>query len=74
MSEPRLDPELLRTEFLGLSVRYDEIDLPREGLALFFAHECGHYGLTRFEYLSEGGAAFSGGEGAEFALRPEGAA
>jgi hypothetical protein len=74
VSDVHLDPELLRTEFLGLSVRYDDIELPREDLAMFFAQECGHYGLTRFEYLAEGGGAFSGGEGAEFALRPGGAA
>lgn len=74
MNDSPLDPARLRTEFLGLSVRFDEVDLGREDLALFFAQEAGHYGLTRFEYLAEGGAAFTGADGAEFAIRPGSAA
>ena len=65
-----LNPELLRTEFLGLAVHFDEVSLDREALAMFFAQDAAHYGLTRFEYMPDGGASFTGAEGAEFAIRP----
>lgn len=68
-----VDPELLRTEFLGVAVRYDDVELDREDLALFFAREATHYDLTRLEYLPEGGVHMSGPESAEFTLRPGGA-
>jgi hypothetical protein len=67
-----LNPELLRTEFLGLAVHFDEVALDREDLALFFAQDAGHYGLSRFEYMPDGGASLTGPEGAEFAIRPGG--
>ena len=56
-----------------LAVRYDDVELDREDLALFFAREATHYDLTRMEFLPEGGAHLSGAESAEFALRPGGA-
>lgn len=65
-----LNPDLLRTEFLGLTVRHDEVDLPREDLAAFFASVSDRYGLSRLEYHSDPGATFSGPDGAEFVLRP----
>jgi hypothetical protein len=65
-----LNPDLLRTEFLGLTVRHDEVDLPREDLAAFFASVSDRYGLSRMEYHSDPGATFSGPDGAEFVLRP----
>lgn len=64
------NPELLRVEFLGLTVRHDEVEMPREDLALFFASVSDRYGLARLEYHSDGGATFSGHDGAEFVLRP----
>lgn len=65
-----LDPELLRIEFLGVTLRHDEVDLPREDLAIFFADVGARYGLTRLEFHAEPGATFSGPDGAECALRP----
>jgi hypothetical protein len=64
------DPELLRVEFLGLTVRHEPVEMPREDLALFFASISDRYGLARLEYHSDGGATFSGQDGAEFVLRP----
>lgn len=69
-----LNPDLLRIEFLGLSVRHDEAVLPREDLALFFSSVSDRYGLHRMEFHPEGGATFSGADGAEFVLRPAHAA
>lgn len=63
------DPELLRTEFLGITVRFEEIRLEREDLALFFAQAGDRYGLTRLEY-ADGGISLAGGDGSEFVLRP----
>ncbi len=31
------NPDLLRTEFLGVTVRFDDVDLPRDDLGAFFA-------------------------------------
>ncbi len=64
------NPDLLRTEFLGLTVRHDEVALPRDDLAAFFASVSDRYGLSRFEYHSDPGATFSGADGAEFVIRP----
>lgn len=64
------NPELLRIEFVGLTVRHDEVSLPREDLAAFFASVSDRYGLSRLEYHSDPGATFSGADGAEFVLRP----
>jgi hypothetical protein len=64
-----LNPDQLRAEFLGLTVRHDDVSLPREDLALFFASVSERYGLTRLEYGPDGGATFSGPDGAEFGLR-----
>ncbi len=68
------NPDLLRTEFLGLTVRFDDVDLSREDMALFFAGTSGRYGLNRLEYHADGGATLSGPDGAEFVLRPAQAA
>jgi hypothetical protein len=65
-----LNPDLLRIEFLGVTLRHDEVDLPREDLAIFFASTGERYGLTRLEFHHDAGATFSGPDGAECALRP----
>lgn len=64
------NPDLLRIEFLGLTVRHDDATMPRDDLAMFFASVSDRYGLSRFEYHSDPGATFSGADGAEFVLRP----
>ena len=64
------DPELLRTEFLGVTVRFEDVPLDREDLALFFARAGGRYELHRFEYHPEGGVTMAGADGTEFILRP----
>ena len=64
------NPDLLRIEFLGITAHHDEVDMPREDLALFFAGLSGPYALTRLEYHSDAGATFSGPDGAECVLRP----
>ena len=64
------NPDLLRIEFLGLTIRHEEVDLPREELAALFAAVSDRYGLSRLEFHSDAGATFSGPEGAEFVLRP----
>jgi hypothetical protein len=63
------NPDLLRTEFLGVTIRFDPVELAAEDLALFFAGVSGRYGLTRLELHAEGGATLSGADGAEFVLR-----
>lgn len=63
------DPELLRVEFLGITVRHEEVELGRHDLALHFADMGERHGLTRFEFL-DAGATLSGPEGAELVLRP----
>jgi hypothetical protein len=65
-----LNPDLLRIEFLGVTLRHEEVDLPREDLAIFFASVGERYGLSRLEFHAEAGATFSGPDGAECALRP----
>ena len=67
MSAP--DAELLRAEFLGITVRHDEHDTPRDQLAATFAAISERYDLTRMEY-TDGGATLSGGAGSELVLRP----
>ncbi|MBY0395689.1 MAG: hypothetical protein K2X91_04355, partial [Thermoleophilia bacterium] len=57
------NPELLRVEFLGITVRHEEIELPRDDLALFFSEVSDRYGLSRMEYHSDAGATFSGADG-----------
>ena len=68
MTTPNRD--LLRIEFLGLTIRHEEIDLARDDMAAFFASVSDRYGLTRLEYHSDAGATFSGPDGAEYVLRP----
>jgi hypothetical protein len=64
--------ELLRVEFLGVTVRHEEVPLERAGLALHFADIGERHGLTRMDYHDAGasGATLSGPDGAELALRP----
>ena len=65
-----LNTELLRIEFVGVTLRHEEVDLQREDLALFFASVSDRYGLSRLEYHSDAGATFSSPDGTEFVLRP----
>lgn len=65
-----VDPELLRVEFVGVTARHDEVEMPRHGLAEHFAEVSERYGLSRMEYHSDSGATFSGPDGAELVLRP----
>ncbi len=65
-----MNPDLLRSEFLGVTLRYDTVDLPRDELASFFADISASYDVPRFEYLEEGGASMSNPDGAELVLRP----
>ncbi len=69
-----MNPELLRSEFLGVTVRFDDVDLPRDDLASFFSLVSASYDLPRFEYHSDGGATFSNNEGSEFVIKPAHAA
>lgn len=66
----RPNPDLLRVEFLGLTVRHEEVVLPRDELALLFADVSERYGLSRLELHSDEGATLSGADGAEVVLRP----
>jgi hypothetical protein len=68
------NPDLLRTEFLGVTVRFEPVELPAQEVALFFAGVSDRYGLTRLELHEDGGATLSGADGAEFVLRPNQAA
>jgi hypothetical protein len=65
----RLDPELLRVEFIGATVRHAPRDLPRDEIATFFSTVSDRYGFDRLELLPEGGASMSGEAGAELVLR-----
>ena len=65
-----LNTELLRIEFVGVTLRHDDVALPREDMALFFAAVSDRYGLSRLEYHSDAGATFSSPDGTEFVLRP----
>lgn len=69
-----MNPDLLRSEFLGVTVRFDDVDLPRDDLAAFFSLVSASYDLPRFEFHPEGGATFSSSEGSEFVIKPEHAA
>lgn len=64
------DPELLRVEYLSLAARHDDVDLPRDEVAAFFAAAGERYGLTRLELEPEGGATLTGPGSVEFVLRP----
>ena len=69
-----MNSELLRSEFLGVTVRFDDVEMPREDLASFFSLVSSSYDLPRFEYHPEGGATFSNQEGSEFVIKPNHAA
>lgn len=65
-----LDPELLRVDFLGVTVRHEPVELAREALAQFFATAGTRHGLTRCDLHPDEGATLSGSDGAELVLRP----
>ncbi len=65
-----MNPDLLRSEFLGVTLRFDAVDLPRDEVASFFADVSGAYDLPRLEFAEEGGATLSDPDGAELVLRP----
>ena len=65
-----MNSELLRSEFLGVTVRFDDVEMPRDDLAAFFSLVSSSYDLPRFEYHAEGGATFSSHEGSEFVIKP----
>lgn len=67
MNEP--NPELLRAEFLGITVRHEDVDHDREALALLFARSGERYELNRMEY-TDGGATLTGASGSELVMRP----
>ena len=69
-----MNSELLRSEFLGVTVRFDDVEMARDDLASFFALVSSSYDLPRFEYHHEGGATFSNHEGSEFVIKPNHAA
>lgn len=69
-----MNSELLRSEFLGVTVRFDDVEMPRDDLASFFSLVSASYDLPRFEYHAEGGATFSSHEGSEFVIKPSHAA
>jgi len=69
-----MNSELLRSEFLGVTVRFDDVEMPRDDLASFFSLVSASYDLPRFEYHAEGGATFSSHEGSEFVIKPNHAA
>jgi hypothetical protein len=62
-------PDLLRVEFLGVTVRHEEVPLERADIALHFADIGDRHGFTRMEF-HDLGATMSGPDGAELALRP----
>ena len=69
-----MNSELLRSEFLGVTVRFDDVELPRDDLAAFLSFVSASYDLPRFEYHADGGATFSSQEGSEFVIKPNHAA
>lgn len=69
-----MNSELLRSEFLGVTVRFDDVEMPRDDLAAFFSAVSASYDLPRFEYHADGGATFSSQEGSEFVIKPNHAA
>lgn len=62
------DPELLRAEFLGITVRHEETVRDREAAALLLARFGTAYDLNRLEFGDEG-ATLSGPSGSELVLR-----
>lgn len=69
-----MNPDLLRSEFLGVTVRFDDVELLRDDLTMFFTEVSGAYDLPRFEFSPDGGATMSNPDGAEFVLKPGSAA
>ncbi len=69
-----MNPDLLRSEFLGVTIRFDDVEMARDDLAMFFSEASSVYDLPRFEFNTDGGATMSNPDGAEFVLRPSSAA
>ena len=63
------NPDLLRVEFLGITLRHEECPIGREQLAGLFAEVGEIYGLNRLEFGSDGGVAMTGGNGSELSAR-----
>jgi hypothetical protein len=63
------DPELLRAEFLGMSVRHRDVGQDRRQASLLLAQHGERFDLTRLEF-ADGGAMLSGASGTELVLRP----
>jgi hypothetical protein len=62
-------PDLLRVEFLGITVRHEDRPLGREQLAFLFAEVSERYGLNRLEFGTDGGVQMTGGNGSELSAR-----
>lgn len=62
-------PDLLRVEFLGVTLRHDDRPLGREQLAGLFGEVGERYGLNRLEFGADGGVAMTGGNGSELSAR-----
>ena len=63
------DAELLRAEFLGITVRHADEESSRAELASMFAALSERYELNRMEYVDDG-ATFTGSGGSELVMRP----
>ena len=53
-----MNPDLLRSEFLGVTVRYDDVEFARDDLAMFFSEVSSVYDLPRFEFNPDGAKRF----------------
>lgn len=62
------NPDLLRCEFLGVTLRHDERAIDRAEPALLLARSGEAYGLNRLEYADDG-ATLSGPNGSELVIR-----
>lgn len=64
------NPELLRAEFLGVTLRHDELRRDREDTALLLARDGERYGLNRLEFGDDDSGTLTGPNGSELVLRP----
>ncbi len=69
-----MNPDLLRSEFLGVTVRFDTVEFDRADLASLFADVSTSYDVPRLEFTDDGGATMSNPDGAELVLHPTQAA
>lgn len=65
-----MNPDLLRSDFLGVTVRFDAVTLAQNELAALFADVSATYEVPRLEFTEDGGATMSHPDGAELILRP----